>query len=88
MARLQHPNLPGAVEDVPDSAVGQLAMSGWVPAEGEPVPTCPTCGSTWPVFGKPAEPLPLRQQTDEAPADAGASASKGTRRRASKEGGE
>ena len=82
MARLQHPNLEEVI-DVPDSAVGQLSMSGWVPAEGEAPPTCPTCGQVWPAYAErqDGEP-PGEPQTDqEAPADAGASSSQPPKRR-------
>ena len=77
--RLKHPNLPGRITEVPASAVGQHAMAGWVPAQDEPAPTCPTCGSVWPAFAE--SPPEQESKTDEAPAEeTGASSS--TRRRA------
>jgi hypothetical protein len=85
MTYLQHPSLPGRIINVADAAVGHYANAGWVPAEGEPPPTCPACGQTWPAYTETE-----RQPGEEAPADAGASASEGTstprrRRKASEE---
>ncbi len=78
--RLENPALPGTIIEVPDSAVGHHAMSGWVPAKGEPIPTCPTCGSVWPAYTAP--PPDEQQSVPEAPAEeSGASSSKASRRR-------
>jgi hypothetical protein len=82
MARLRHPDLDAVIK-VPDSAVGHLAQSGWVPAEGEPPPTCPRCGQVWPAYVT----RQLTEQQEGSPAESGDSSSQQTqqprRRRAS-----
>lgn len=82
MVRMRHPKVADAIE-VPESAVGMHARSGWVvdASEGER-PDCPTCGRPWPA-GQESE---STDQQDKAPAESGASSS-GTprRRRQSKE---
>lgn len=76
--RLQHPNLNRVIE-VPASAVGQHAVAGWVPAEGEPAPLCPTCRQPWQI--PQTEPPPEAEPDIEAPAQAGASSSQPPKRR-------
>jgi hypothetical protein len=78
MVRLRHPDLANFIE-VPAESAGQHAMAGWVPAEGEPVPTCPTCHQVWPAYAE--SPPEQQSKTDEAPAESGASASETAPRR-------
>ena len=86
LVKMTHPS--GLEAEVPESAVGHHAMSGWVPAsaDGEH-PDCPTCGQPWPT----ADPPPDADQQDQAPAESGASSSEQEpprRRRQSSKGSE
>lgn len=82
MTRMQHPNLGGEPVNVPESAVTEHARAGWVVAVDEEVPQCPACGQALPV-GKAEPPPDQAEQSSEAPAQSGASASKTPRRRTS-----
>lgn len=75
---MEHPDLPGQPIEVNDAAVVHYGIAGWVVTDPPPPPprmTLPVPGTT----------------TDDAPADAGVSASEPDaprRRRAPKEGDE
>ena len=64
MPKVKHPNIPGAVIDVPTKDVGAWVRQGWValePKRAAPPPITEDDTPTLAVAEYPAKPLPARK---------------------------